>query len=131
MAWKLNPDYHDPDMHQEFGKSYQEMVLERYDFIDFWKNSFNWDDAWDEVLYVRSALEFIREQLPCSAIERLDAADAYWRAHPHAFNQMAKYHHARKDVKNELYGYIADENGNWPNIPKSHWWWWPLDEKTA
>ena len=39
------------------------------------------------------------------------------------------YHSYTMDEKHRYLGnYIRDRQGNIPRIPKSHWWWFKLDE---
>jgi len=90
-------------------------------------------DAWEfdapEILYARSAAEFVRDDLDAEALTYIGQGDAYWKANPKAFNEFFKYEHAGKDAKTELSDSqfaLKDEHGNTPRIPRSHWWWWPL-----
>ena len=85
-----------------------------------------WSHDWDELLRRRSAYEFIRDQLTPEQQADLDRIDAFWRAHPQAFNQAFVNEHHRANHQTELEGYVQDQHGNTPAIPKSHWWWRPL-----
>ena len=89
-----------------------------------------WDYDWDELLYARSLWEAGKQQGLVSAAQIADLAriDAYWRAHPKAFNRAFRTEHARKKIKTELQGWVEDEHGQAMPIPQSHWWWWPLPE---
>lgn len=85
----------------------------------------------DETLHMRSAYEFIRDQLTDEQRAELDKVDAFWRARPVAFNADFAPWHYRGNKKTELAGFVEDEAGKVPEIPPSHWWWWPLDEADA
>lgn len=106
--------------------TFNEYFLSLYDTIVYDEDS--WSDSWDDILYARSALEFVRDQLPPERAALLDKADAFWKAHPREFNHAFRYFHARKKLAEELAGWVEDENGDHPRIPLSHWWWWPLAE---
>jgi hypothetical protein len=82
----------------------------------------------DELLHERSAFEFVRDQLSDAQRAELDVVDAYWRDNSANFNTDFACFHARKDMENELLGFIADDKGITPPIPRSHWWWWPIME---
>lgn len=86
-----------------------------------------WSYEGDLILGYRSAAEFIREQLDPEILAKLDEADRIWRENPERFNAFFKYEHARKDVKTALEGFVWDQDANTPEIPKAHWWWWPLE----
>ena len=87
-----------------------------------------WSHNWDELLCRRSAYEFVRDQLTPEQLADLDQIDAFWHAHPQAFNQAFVNEHHRANHQTELEGYVQDQHGNTPAIPKSHWWWRPLKE---
>ncbi|MEG9884440.1 MAG: hypothetical protein V6Z86_07470 [Hyphomicrobiales bacterium] len=80
----------------------------------------------DETLHERSAYEFVRGQLSPEQIAELDKVDAYWRAHPKEFNEDFKIIQGWEDRKTALEGFVEDEDGKVPAIPRSHWWWWPI-----
>lgn len=102
--------------------------LQWYDFVTEEKIA-AWDDwAWavvdEEVLRARSALEFLRDRLPDTALAMMAAADSQFRAHPRAFDHMFRYALAGFDAASELSGWVLDEaTGQPPAIPPSHWWW--------
>ena len=81
-------------------------------------------------LCIRSACEFVREHLPKAVQKDLDKIDAFWKAHPKDFNRCFSWYHGyTMDEKHRYLGnYIRDRQGNIPRIPKSHWWWFKLDE---
>ncbi len=87
-------------------------------------------DAWefdmDETLPLRSMFEFAREMglLDADAIVELDRIDAFWRAHPQAFDAAFAYEHAA-DKARVLEGFVEDEDGRPVPPPPSHWWWRP------
>ena len=80
----------------------------------------------DECLHNRSRYEFVRDRLEPSQQAELDQVDAYWRAHPKEFNEAFEPWHFRANKKTELKSFVTDANGNTPEIPRSHWWWWPI-----
>ena len=80
----------------------------------------------DETLHKRSAYEFVRGQLSPEQIAELDKVDAYWRAHPKAFNEDFKLIQGWEDRRTALEGFVEDDKGKVPAIPRSHWWWWPI-----
>jgi len=82
----------------------------------------------DEALHERSAYELVREQLTPEQQGELDQVDAYWRANAVAFNtDFALWHH-QENKTTALTGFLEDERGNVPPIPRSHWWWRPIEE---
>lgn len=82
----------------------------------------------DETLHKRSVYEFIRDQLTPDQQAELDQVDEFWRAHPEAFNKDFAMIHAFESKKTALEGFgIADDKGKVPEIPRSHWWWWPTE----
>ncbi len=82
----------------------------------------------DTHLEARSAWEMVRDQLSDTQRAELDTVDAYWRAHPKAFNfAFAPVHHQHRPAK-ALEGWVIDEAGKTPPLPPSHWWWRPLEE---
>lgn len=91
-----------------------------------------WDESGfavvdEEVLRARSALQLLWDdgkRLPAAAIEAMTAADLQWRAHTAAFDYMFRYALARKSC-DELTGWITDDAGRVPEIPRAHWWWRP------
>lgn len=80
----------------------------------------------DETLHERSACEFIREQFTDEQRAELDQIDAYWRANAKKFNDDFAVMHIRGNRATELEGFVEDENGATPVIPRTHWWWWPI-----
>lgn len=109
-------------MPDQEGVTYPEMILGRYSIVDADDvDSFSF--SWEEVLYARSALEFIREQLPERTRKLMDEADAFWRSHPMEFNRHSKVHHAGFVPAQEMTSWVVDSDGNTPKVPESHWWW--------
>ena len=117
MAYRLSNDER-----IEAGEKLFEYPLQCYDWI------FKPDDDEDiaELLAERSSLEFIRDRLTNTQIAELNKVDAFWRAHPKEFNTAFAADHFRVDRKTVLEGFVEDEKGNVPAIPRSHWWWWPI-----
>jgi len=62
--------------------------------------------------------------LDAAAIGELDQIDAFWRAHPQAFDAAFAHEHAA-DKARVLMGFVEDENGDPVPPPASHWWWRP------
>jgi len=85
-----------------------------------------WEFDMDETLALRSMFEFAREMglLDAAAIGELDRIDAFWRAHPQAFDAAFAHEHAA-DKARVLEGFVEDENGDPVPPPASHWWWRP------
>lgn len=81
----------------------------------------------DETLHERSACELIREQLTEAQRAELDQIDAFWKAHPEAFNQAFAVFHHQEDKAVALAGFIEDQRGDVPPVPRSHWWWRPVE----
>ena len=86
----------------------------------------NLENDWDELLYLRSAFEFVRDDLNDAQRAELDVVDAWWRDHAVLFNASFALEHNRKVIDTELQGFVWDEASNTPPIPRSHWWWWPI-----
>lgn len=84
----------------------------------------------DETLHERSRYEFVRDQLTAAQQAELDVVDAFWKANRAAFNVDFARLHANEDKRTAMTGWIEDENGRVPPIPRSHWWWWPLEQPT-
>ncbi len=82
----------------------------------------------DETLHDRSEYEFIRDQLTAEQQAELDQVDAFWRANPDAFNKDFALIHAFEDKKTAMVGRIEDEKGRVPEVPREHWWWWPIKD---
>lgn len=82
----------------------------------------------DETLHERSRYEFVRDQLTDAQRAELDHVDAFWKANREAFNRDFGRLHAFEDKRMAMSGWIEDENGEVPAIPRSHWWWWPLED---
>ena len=85
----------------------------------------------DETLHERSAYEFVRDQLTPTQRAELDQVDAFWRANAQAFNKDFALFHAFEDKKLAMDSWIRDDQGRVPEIPRSHWWWWPIAEDAA
>lgn len=86
-----------------------------------------WSYDWDHLLHDRSCYELVRDRLSPAQQADLDAIDAWWRAHPDAFNAAFAVLHHQADRRTELRGHgVTDAAGVVPEIPQSHWWWWPL-----
>lgn len=85
----------------------------------------------DETLHERSRYEFIRDQLTPEQQAELDQVDAFWRANVEAFNKDFALFHAFEDKKIAMKGWIEDDKGRVPEIPRSHWWWWPIEGDEA
>ena len=83
------------------------------------------------LLHDRSKLEFVRDQLTDVQRAELDQIDKYWKANAKAFNEDFQLFHARPGKpfpnKQELEGWVEDEDGKVPSIPENHWWWWPIE----
>ncbi len=79
------------------------------------------------MLAERSALELVRDQLDAAQLAELDRVDAFWRANPEAFNADFAMDHAFLDKGAVLAGLIKDTRGKTPDVPRSHWWWRPLE----
>ncbi|RPE72521.1 hypothetical protein EDC62_0212 [Tibeticola sediminis] len=79
----------------------------------------------DWTLHLRSAYEVGREQgmLDQTAVAELAEIDAFWRAHPQAFDAAFGDLIPRIDPARELAGWVEDETGAPMPIPASHWWW--------
>ncbi len=83
----------------------------------------------DFTLHERSKFEFVREQLTDAQRAELDQVDAFWRANPEAFNNEFKRLHAFENKKTAMEGMgVFDDQGRVPEIPRSHWWFWPIEE---
>ena len=81
----------------------------------------------DETLHMRSAYEFVRDELDPAQRDELEQVDAYWRAHTAEFNASFAVWHHQADRKTELTGFVVDEAGNVPEVPAAHWWWKPIE----
>lgn len=88
------------------------------------------DDSFDHdrdgMLAERSAFELVRDQLDDDQRAELDRIDDFWRTNAQAFNQDFKLHHAFLDKATALAGLVEDGKGKVPEVPRSHWWWWPI-----
>lgn len=93
-------------------------VITRPDWQDY-----EWDLDW--TLHHRSVYEFAREQglLSGTAVAELAEIDAFWRAHPDAFERAFGTLIRRIDPAKELEGWVEDGAGRPAPIPPSHWWW--------
>ena len=114
MAWDIDKDF-----------AWER--LNTYDLITEDWEAYSYDT--DECLHARSALEFLREdeRLTEGEAARLERIDAFWREHAQAFNHHFRFEHVRKDMDNELDGWVADDDSNHPRIPMRHWWWRPVE----
>lgn len=83
----------------------------------------------DGYLETRSAFELVRDQLSAEQVLELDTIDAFWRAHTEAFNSAFGTMHNQSDRDTELSGHVQDTRGDVPSIPRSHWWWRPIEEQ--
>ena len=81
----------------------------------------------DELLYNRSALELVREQLSDDQRTELDQVDAYWKSNAKAFNRAFAVEHHQVRRKTALEGWAWGDDGGIPEIPADHWWWRPLN----
>ncbi|MFS4437865.1 hypothetical protein ACMA5I_06605 [Paracoccaceae bacterium GXU_MW_L88] len=82
----------------------------------------------DFTLHERSAYELVREQLTDDQRAELDKVDAHWRDHAKAFNEDFAIEHNQEDRETALYGFVRDEEGRTPAIPRGHWWWRPIED---
>lgn len=85
-----------------------------------------WEFDLDEALALRSVYEYLAEagRLGPQAAAELAAIDAFWRAHPQAFDAAFSYEHAMP-ARERLAGFVTDEDGTSAVPPPSHWWWRP------
>jgi len=83
----------------------------------------------DECLHERSAYELVRDHLTEDQRAELDKVDAYWIAHPEAFNAAFAVFHFQENKATALKGFVQDERGDVPPIPRNHWWWRPIDKE--
>lgn len=81
----------------------------------------------DETLHERSSYELVREQLTADQIAELEQIDVHWRANAAAFNADFAVFHFQEDKEAALRGFVQDERGDTPAIPRGHWWWRPID----
>lgn len=86
----------------------------------------SFDHDRDGMLAERSAFELVRDQLDDAQRAELDQVDAFWRENAEAFNKDFAMQRAFLNKKTVLAGLVEDDKGNVPEIPRSHWWWWPL-----
>ncbi|MGB1234158.1 MAG: hypothetical protein ACPG5U_00330 [Planktomarina sp.] len=89
------------------------------------------DQDRDDILHNRSAMELVRDQLSDNQILDLEEIDDYWRGNPELFNRAFAQQHATHDPRNDLLGYVSDAKGDVPAVPKSHWWWRPINPKVT
>lgn len=116
-------EFFDPDM------SVISEFMPAYDTLD--DPAFDWGDR-DELLHIRSALEFIRDTLSDAQKAELDTVDAHWQADATAFNAAFGTLHHYEDQATALDGFVTIETGQTPKIPADHWWWNPIvTEKDA
>jgi len=85
-----------------------------------------WEFDLDEALALRSVYAYLAEagRLEPQALAELAAIDAFWRAHPAAFDAAFSYEHAMP-AHARLAGFVLDDDGNPVLPPPSHWWWRP------
>ena len=105
------------------GLSIIEVELACYDTLE--DDDFQWDR--DHLLHNRSAYELVRDQLSDAQRAELDKVDAHWQANPQAFNRAfgVEHHQHRRDTA--LAGFVEDDAGDVPPIPRGHWWWRPIE----
>ncbi|PID35171.1 MAG: hypothetical protein CR964_01065 [Rhodobacterales bacterium] len=108
----------------EWKATLKDGMLSCYDCIG--DPDFDWE--MDHLLHYRSALEFVRDRLNDAQRAELDEIDVFWRTHFNAFNQCFAAEHARR-AKVSLKGFVEDDNGEVPPIPRSHWWWRPIEDR--
>lgn len=82
----------------------------------------------DDLLHLRSAIEFVRADMTSDQHAELDQVDAFWRNHALDFNKDFALVHAFTDKKTAMKGWVEDDAGSTPEIPRSHWWWWPIKD---
>lgn len=85
------------------------------------------DNLIDELLHERSVCEFVRELLDGEQQADLARVDAFWRDHAVEFNATFGAWHNHEARENAMSGWVQDEYRGTPKIPRSHWWWWPID----
>lgn len=88
----------------------------------------SFDHDRDGMLAERSAFEMVRDQLDDAQRAELDMIDDFWRANADAFNRDFRMQQVLIDKKTVLTGMVEDDAGNTPEIPRSHWWWWPIKD---
>lgn len=98
-----------------------------YDTIG--ERAFDYDR--DFLLHERSMFELVRDQLSVGQRKELEDIDAYWRANAADFNADFATLHFQEDKATALEGFVQDENGVTPAIPRDHWWWRPIEEADA
>ena len=90
----------------------------------------------EDVQYERTALEFFRSMLEPEDHAFLDRVDAFWRAHPAAFNRFYERSLLPREKLHDRWPTIFPPRGLanhvtlWgkaPMVPKSHWWWFRLE----
>lgn len=81
------------------------------------------------MLAERSAFEMVRDQLDDAQRAELDMIDDFWRTNADAFNRDFRLQQAFLDRTTILSGMVVDAKGKVPEIPRSHWWWWPIKEE--
>lgn len=104
-----------------------ETKLNCYDTLD--DDDFEWDR--DFHLHNRSALELVRDQLSDAQRGELDNVDAHWQANAKAFNRAFATEHHQHRRATALAGFVEDGSGKTPPIPRTHWWWQPIEEITT
>lgn len=81
----------------------------------------------DFLLHNRSSYELVRDQLTPDQQAELDQVDAYWKANAKDFNAAFAVFHFQEDKPTALTGFVEDEHGDVPPIPRAHWWWKPIE----
>lgn len=99
-----------------------EYGLASYDTLDDPK----FDLDWDGLLQRRSALELVRDQLSDAQRAQLDMVDTHWQANAAAFNRAFGVEHHQHRRETALAGFVTDDKGEVPPIPRGHWWWRPI-----
>lgn len=108
----------------EWGATIKDGMLACYSRIG--DPDFDWE--LDHLLHNRSALEFVRDRLSDAQRAEIAEVDAHWRANADAFNTcFAAEHTARRADK--LDGFVEDQDGNTPAVPRDHWWWRPIEDQ--
>jgi len=64
-----------------------------------------WSHNWDDLLYVRSVYELLRDRLNADQQADLEQIDAWWHEHPEAFDATFAERHAYVDRRTALQGF--------------------------
>lgn len=81
----------------------------------------------DEHLQMRSAYEFLRDDLNDAQRAELDKIDTYWKANASEFNSAFATFHFQSNRKTVLNHFVNDDDGDPVEVPSDHWWWHPLE----